>query len=106
MPSQPGARGSQSQSSPVREVPKPSRGSQATDRLGPPYTPWEPRGLVGLRTVVASPVWDAWRMAFSEKQLGTGEHVELHLRTHWKALIWPAVALSLIHISEPTRRTP
>src|SRR5665811_713098 len=35
-------------------------------------------------------------MAFSEKQLGTGEHVELNLRTHWKALIWPAVAFLLL----------
>jgi len=35
-------------------------------------------------------------MAFSEKQLGTGEHVVLHLRTHWKALIWPAVAFLLL----------
>jgi uncharacterized membrane protein YdbT with pleckstrin-like domain len=26
-------------------------------------------------------------MAFSEKLLGQGEHVVLHLRTHWKALI-------------------
>ena len=46
--------------------------------------------------MVASPMWDALRMAFSDKQLGTGEHVELHLRTHWKALIWPAVAFLLL----------
>lgn len=35
-------------------------------------------------------------MAFSDKFLGTGEHVELSLRTHWKALIWPAVAFVLL----------
>ncbi len=35
-------------------------------------------------------------MAFSEKLLGEGEHVVLHLRTHWKALIWPAVAFVLL----------
>ncbi len=35
-------------------------------------------------------------MAFSEKQLGTGEHVVLHLRTHWKALIWPAVGFLVL----------
>ena len=35
-------------------------------------------------------------MAFPEKQLGTGEHVVLDLRTHWKALIWPAVAFVLL----------
>jgi uncharacterized membrane protein YdbT with pleckstrin-like domain len=35
-------------------------------------------------------------MAFSEKQLGTGEHVELSTRTHWKALIWPAAAFIVL----------
>jgi membrane protein YdbS with pleckstrin-like domain len=32
-------------------------------------------------------MWEAFPMAFSEKLLGQGEHVVLHLRTHWKALI-------------------
>ncbi|HET7725351.1 MAG TPA: PH domain-containing protein [Propionibacteriaceae bacterium] len=35
-------------------------------------------------------------MPFSEKLLGEGEHVVLDLRTHWKALIWPAVAFVLL----------
>lgn len=35
-------------------------------------------------------------MAFSEKLLGQGEHVVLDLRTHWKALIWPAVAFVVL----------
>ena len=35
-------------------------------------------------------------MAFSEKLLGQGEHVVLDLRTHWKALIWPAVAFIVL----------
>ena len=35
-------------------------------------------------------------MAFPEKQLGTGEQVVLDLRTHWKALIWPAVAFVVL----------
>lgn len=35
-------------------------------------------------------------MAFSEKQLGTGELVVMHFRTHWKALIGPVVAFILL----------
>lgn len=32
-------------------------------------------------------------MPFSEKLLGEGEHVILHTRTHWKALVLPAIVL-------------
>jgi len=32
-------------------------------------------------------------MAFPEKNLGEGEHVVIHTRTHWKALVWPTVFL-------------
>ncbi len=35
-------------------------------------------------------------MAFSEKLLGTGEHVVFHLRTHWRVLIWPGLAFLLL----------
>ena len=35
-------------------------------------------------------------MSFSEKRLGEGERVILHTRTHWKALVLPAVVLVLV----------
>ncbi len=35
-------------------------------------------------------------MAISRKTLGEGERVILHMRTHGKALIWPAVAMVLL----------
>lgn len=44
----------------------------------------------------ARSVWDPFCMAFSEKLLGQGEHVVLHLRTHWKALIGPVLVFLVL----------
>jgi uncharacterized membrane protein YdbT with pleckstrin-like domain len=35
-------------------------------------------------------------MGFSEKLLGEGEHVILHTRTHWKALVLPTIVLLVV----------
>lgn len=41
-------------------------------------------------------MWDPFTMAFSEKLLGQGEHVVLHLRTHWKVLIVPVLVFLVL----------
>lgn len=46
--------------------------------------------------VAEGSMWDAFRMAFSEKLLGQGEHVVLHLRTHWKVLILPVLVFLVL----------
>lgn len=35
-------------------------------------------------------------MGFNVKHLGQGEQVVFHLRKHWKALIWPAIAFIVL----------
>ncbi len=35
-------------------------------------------------------------MALSKRLLGTGEHVVVHTRTHWKKVLWPAIGFVVL----------